>query len=108
MNLLRRFFGGCAEVGGRYCGGTGGGAVIVGAGAPTVGPGAATVGPNNCFPQLRQKLSPGVAMVPHCGQTVAFNVGSLIPGILDRLCCTGLPAQIYSGGNQYRRKCFYL
>jgi len=46
---------------------TGGGAVIVGA--------------NNCLPQLRQNPSAGAAGVPHCGQTVVFNVGSLI--ILD-------------------------
>jgi len=43
---------------------TGGGAVIVGA--------------NSCFLQLRQKLSPGAAGAPQCGQTVAFRVGSLI------------------------------
>jgi hypothetical protein len=67
---LRRFFaggayGGGAEPGGLCTGGiTGGGAAIVGA--------------SNCFPQLRQKLSPGAAGTPHCEQTMAFNVGSLM------------------------------
>ncbi|MGZ8843369.1 MAG: hypothetical protein ACXW18_06880 [Pyrinomonadaceae bacterium] len=69
MNLLRPFFTGGGIVGGKgwaCLGGTaGGGAVIVGA--------------NNCLPQLRQKPSPGAAGAPHCGQTVAFKVGSLIP-----------------------------
>jgi hypothetical protein len=41
------------------------------------------VGANNSLPQLRQKLSPGVAGVPHCGQIVAFKVGSLIGETLD-------------------------
>jgi hypothetical protein len=54
------------------------------------GGGAVMVGANNCLPQLRQKPSPGAAMAPHCGQTVAFNVGSLIFEFLDSLCCRGL------------------
>lgn len=47
-------------------------------GAACVGGTAATVGANNCAPQLRQKLSPGAAGVPHFGHIVAFKVGSLI------------------------------
>src|SRR6185369_2517896 len=59
-----------------------GGGIAVGYGEAwrwgTTGGGAVIVGANNCLPQLRQKLSPGAAGAPQCGQTVAFRVGSLI------------------------------
>jgi hypothetical protein len=65
--------GGGMLAGGRIVGGSGE-ACLPG----TSGGGAVIVGANNCLPQLRQKLSPGAAGAPHCGQTVAFRVGSLI------------------------------
>jgi hypothetical protein len=82
--LLRRFFGG-AEAGGAEnagCRATPG----------TAGGGAVMVGANNCLPQVRQNPSPVVAGVPHCEQTVAFNVGSLIVlfGVLDLSVRRGL------------------
>ena len=79
INLLRRFFGGATEAGAWYCGDAGGGAVIVGAGGATwAGGSGALVGATSCVPQLRQKLSPGAAGVPHFGHNVALRVGSLI------------------------------
>src|SRR5262245_60598987 len=90
INLLRPFF-----AGGKGCACIGG----------TAGAGAVIVGASICLPQLRQNASPGAAAAPHCGQTVAFKVGSLI-GSPQRLI-TKSPALRCKRKIDLRRKCFY-